>query len=92
MDLTPPSVAPTDVLTIMLPDLSNIIKTFEGMSASPDPGGKAFEYDDVAKKIKLKKLNIIILIFLIIDLARRLPLLFLVTFYNQIIMFRIFYL
>ena len=64
-------MAPTDVFTVILPDLSNRINTFEGMSAVPDPGGKDFEYDEEIKKIKARELKIKIFIFLIIDLVRR---------------------
>ena len=38
-----PIFAPVRVVTAILPDLSNKIKTLEGTSATPEPGGKAFE-------------------------------------------------
>ena len=35
--------APIVCVTLILPDLSNKIKTLAGTSATPEPGGKAFE-------------------------------------------------
>ena len=35
--------APIFCVTFILPDLSNKIKTLAGTSATPEPGGKAFE-------------------------------------------------